>query len=142
MNPSPVIDTRGVPAPIRGPDDLPLKEVLVELWQNTEKLVRQEITLASAELDVKTKKLKAEVAAAAVGAGLLLCGALALVTAVIALLALAMPVWLAALLVGVVATGGGFVLIKTNKPNLPELVPQRTIQSLERDVQTFRESTK
>lgn len=141
MNPSPIIDNR--PAPLgRAEHDAPLKEVLVELWQNTEKLVRQEIALASAEIDVKARKLKAEVAAAAIGAGLLLCGALSLVAAIIALLSLVMPVWLAALIVGGAATGGGFALVKSNKPNLPELVPQRTIQSLERDVQTFRESTK
>jgi hypothetical protein len=49
----------------------PLQDVLVELWQNLEKLVRQEVALASAEIDVKARKLEAEAVAAAVGAALL-----------------------------------------------------------------------
>jgi hypothetical protein len=145
MNPSPLADTRGIPPSARSGapgTEQPLKEVLVELWENTEKLVRQEIQLARTELDVKTRKLKTEIVAAAIAGGLLLCGVLSLVAAIILLLALAIPAWAAALVVGVVAVGGGYALLQAKKPNPSELIPERTLQNLERDVQTFRESTK
>src|SRR5687768_4213024 len=80
----------------------PLKEVLVELWQNLEKLVRQEIALAGAELDVKAQRLKTELTAVAIGAALLLAGSLALVATIILVLALVMPAWTASLITGVI----------------------------------------
>src|SRR5688572_23469983 len=124
-----------------GPEP-PLKDVLVELWQNTEKLVRQELALASAELDVKAQKLKTEVAASALGAGLIVAGALALIAAVILLLALVMPAWVAALLTSVVTAGSGYALLKAKRPSMADVTPQRTLQSLKKDVQTFTEPTK
>lgn len=122
--------------------DPPLKDVLVELWQNMEKLVRQEIALASAEIDVKAQRLKSEATGAAIGAGLLLAGALALVAAIILLLDLFLPAWLAALITGGVAAASGFALVKTKKPTAADIVPERTIQSLGKDLKTFTESTK
>jgi hypothetical protein len=71
-----------------------------------------------------------------------LCGALALVAAVILLLDLIMPAWTASLLTGLVASGVGFSLVKTKTPAASDAIPQRSIQSLEKDLQTFRESTK
>ena len=100
------------------------------------------IQLARTELDVKARKFKGEIVAAAVAGGLLLCGVLSLVAALILLLALAIPAWAAALVVGGVAAGGGYALLQAKKPDPSELVPERTLQNLERDVQTFRESTK
>jgi len=120
----------------------PLEDVLVELWQNTEKLVRQELALASAELDVKAQKLKTEVAASALGVGLIVAGALALVAAVILLLALVMPAWVAALLTSAATAGSGYALLKAKRPSMADVTPQRTLQSLKKDVQTFTEPTK
>jgi hypothetical protein len=72
-------------------------KLVVELWQNVERLLRQELALASAELDVKAGRLKRELTGAAIGGGFALAGALALVAAVILLLDLVMAAWLAAL---------------------------------------------
>lgn len=119
-----------------------LKDVLVELWQNVEKLLRQEVALASAEFEIKAQKLKAEIAASAVGAGLVLAGTLALVAAVILILALFMPAWLAALLTSGVTIGGGVVLLKAKQPSLADIKPERTLHSIEKDLQTFTESRK
>jgi hypothetical protein len=120
----------------------PLKDVLVELWQNTEKLVRQELALATAELELKAQKLKAEVAASALGAGLCFAAALALVASVILLLALIMPAWLAAFLTSSAAGGIGFGLLKTSRPSMSDVTPERTLQNLEKDLQTFTEPSK
>jgi cytochrome c-type biogenesis protein CcmH/NrfG len=122
--------------------EAPLKDVLVELWQNLEKLVRQEMALASAEIDVKVQKLKTELAAVAIGAGLMMAGALALVATVILLLALVMPAWTASLITGALSVGAGFGLVKAKKPTAADVTPERTIQNLKKDIQTFTESTK
>lgn len=119
-----------------------LKDVLVELWQNIEKLLRQEVALASAEFEIKAQKLKAEIAASVVGAGLVLAGTLALVAAVILALALFMPAWLAALLTSGLTIGGGLVLLKAKQPSLADIKPERTLHSIEKDLQTFTESRK
>jgi len=120
----------------------PLKDVLVELWQNVERLMRQELALASAELDNKTQRLKRELTAAAIGGGLALVGVLALAAAVILLLNLVMAAWLAALLTGVTCTAIGVVLIKGKPPSVAALKPERTLQNVKKDLQTFREAAK
>ena len=127
------------PAPGAEP---PLKDVLVELWQNMEKLVRQEVALATAELDLKAQRLKTELMAAAIGAALLLAGGLTLVATVVLLLDLVMPAWTAALITGAVAAGAGFGLIKSKRPSVADMKPERTIRSLEKDLHTFTESSK
>jgi putative superfamily III holin-X len=144
MNPSPGTGSRATPptslaAPVNEP---PLKDVLVELWQNLEKLFQQQLALASAEIDLKAQRLKSELTAVAIGAGLLLVGVLALVAAIILLLDLFMAAWLAALITGGVATGVGVALIMAKKPTTADVIPERTIASVAKDVQTFREATK
>lgn len=119
----------------------PLKDVLVELWQNVEKLMRQQLALASAELDVKAQQLKKEAAAFGAAAGMILAGALALVAGVILLLSLAMPAWVAALAVGATLAGGGVMLLQ-KRPSVSELTPDRTLQSIKKDVQIFTEARK
>lgn len=129
-------------AALRPTSEPPLKDVLVELWQNVERLMRQELALASAELDVKAGRLKAELTRAAIGGGLALAGALALVAAVILLLDLVMAAWLAALVTGVTCVGVGMVLLKSNQPSVAALEPERTIQNVKKDIQSFREAVK
>jgi hypothetical protein len=125
-----------------GDAEPPLKDVLVELWHNMERLVQQEVALAGTELNFKLQRLKTELRAVAVGAALLGAGSLALVATIILILALVMPAWTASLITGAIAAGVGFGLIKTKKPSPGELVPERTIRSVERDVNTFREPMK
>lgn len=119
--------------------DPPLKDVLVELWQNIEKLLRQELALASAELDLKAQRVKSEMAALGAGAGLILAGLLALVAAIILLLASVMPAWVAALVTSAATTAVGFALLQ-KRPAVSELTPNRTLQNIKKDVQIFTEA--
>lgn len=139
----------GMPVPTTSPDittpksEKPIRDVLVELWENTETLFRQELALASAEIDQKVSKLKKDAAAFALGGAFLHAGFLALVAGVILLLSQAVAPWLAALIVGGVLAVVGFFLVKRQPQETAEdLVPKRTIQSVKKDVQTFREATK
>jgi cytochrome c-type biogenesis protein CcmH/NrfG len=142
MSPHATGSPAGVPRSDPAPSEPPLKDVLVELWQNMEKLFRQEIALASAEIEIKARKLKADATSAAIGAGLLVAGSLALVAAVILLLDLVMAAWLAALITGGAAAGIGFALIQSKKPSANDVIPERSVSSIKQDLQTFRESTK
>jgi hypothetical protein len=144
MTQSPLAGARASAPANVGPagNEPPLKDVLIELWQNLEKLVRQEIALATVELDSKAQKLKGELTGAAIGAALMLAGALALVAALILILALFMPAWAASLITGGVAAGAGFGLVKAKAPSADDVTPDRTIKNLKKDLQTFTESTK
>jgi len=130
-------------APARG-EERPVGEIVGELWENTEKLVRQELELGLAELDRKVTRLKADAAMAAVGGSVLYAGVLTLVAAVVLLLSKAVDPWLAALIVGVVVSGIGFALIQRGKKDLEsaELKPELTMRSVERTAHTFKEAVK
>jgi putative superfamily III holin-X len=132
----------GAPQAARSDSEPPLQDVLVELWQNVEKLVRQEVTLARAELESKATKLKAEAVAAATGAALALASALSLVATIILLLSEVMEPWLAALITTAVTGVSGLVMLKKGTPSASDVTPQRTLESVKKDIQTFKEAGK
>jgi uncharacterized membrane protein YqjE len=118
--------------------DRPTGELLRELSQQTTDLVRQEIELAKAELTQKGKR--AGVGASMFGgAGLFGVFAFAaLTTAIIAALDLAMPVWVAALIVAVVYGIVAAVLAQRGKQKVQDVgapMPEQTKDSLKEDVQ-------
>jgi hypothetical protein len=119
-----------------------VRELLVELWENSEKLFRQELALANAELDRKIKRVKTEASAYALGGALLHAALFGLAATLILLLSLAIAPWVAALIVTAALAGGGYALIKREPPSARELTPKRTIETVKRDVQTFKEATK
>jgi MFS family permease len=117
--------------------DRPLTELLRTLANDVNTLVHEEIELAKAELMQKAKT-------AGMGAGLLVAAwtaamlALGTLTAfLVALLAIEMPVWAAALIVGILWAIGAAVLALSGKRKLQEAsppVPQQTIETTEEDI--------
>jgi hypothetical protein len=135
------------PQPLRAPargEERPVGEIVGELWENTEKLVRQELELALAEADRKIERIKTDVVMAAVGGSVMYAGVLSVVAAVILLLSKAIDPWLAAMIVGVVVSGIGFALLQRGKKDLAsvDLKPEHTIRSVERTANTFKEAVK
>jgi uncharacterized membrane protein YqjE len=120
-------------------------ELVTRLSGQISELVRGELTLAKAELTQKAKR-------AGIGGGLLgaagvlaLYGLGALVTTVIALLALVLPVWAAALIVAVVifiVAGILGLLGKNQIQRATPPVPENTVESVKRDVATVQERIK
>jgi xanthine/uracil permease len=100
--------------------------------------------LGLAELDRKATRLKTDVTMAAVGGSVLYAGVLTLVAAVVLLLSKAVDPWLAALIVGVVISGVGFMLVQRGKKDMEsvDLAPDQTIRSVERSAHTFKEAVK
>jgi MFS family permease len=118
--------------------DRPIGELLRELGDEISTLVRAEIALAKAEL---AEKLKPAALSAGMfgGTALFGLGAFGAATAfLIALIALALPVWAAALIVTVVYGVVALVLALTGKKKMQEaapLVPEQTAQTVKEDIE-------
>jgi hypothetical protein len=120
--------------------ELPLPELLRQLSTDVATLVRQEMQLARAELVQKGKI----VAASGVGFGvaaLLGLGAFGALTAtIIALFALWLPLWAAALIVTLLYAAGAAIGALSGKKALADFgapVPQ-TVDSIKEDVDAVR----
>ena len=116
-----------------------------DLATETSTLVRQEIDLAKAEMTDRGKR-------AGKGAGMLAAGAVAallalgaLTAGLIAALDLAMPTWLAALIVTAIHGAIAGVLVQIGRKQVQEAappVPEDTIESVKEDVQWAKTRTR
>lgn len=115
--------------------------LVARLSQDVSRLVRDELRLAQAEVSGKAKK--AGIGAGMFGAAGVLAGygvGVLIATAVLAL-ALALPAWLAALIVGVVVLAAAGVAALLGKRRVDEAappVPERAVDNLKRDVDAVR----
>ena len=122
--------------------DESIADLMKRLSEQTTELVRKEIELAKAELQVKGKK-------AGIGAGMFggagvfgLYALGALTAAAILALATAVDGWLAALIVAVVWGALAGVLALTGKNKVQEAtppVPERALDTTKQDVETIKE---
>jgi Putative Actinobacterial Holin-X, holin superfamily III len=112
-----------------------------DLARETSRLFRQEMALAKAELVGKVRQLGAGAVEIAIGGFILYAGLLVLLEAAVFGLALVLPIWAAALIVGGVAVLlGGILLLKGRADVGPRaLVPDRTLRSLREDAEWARE---
>jgi membrane protein len=118
-------------------DDQPVGELVQQLSQQTAALVRQEMRLATAELQQKGKK-------AGIGAGMFggagvvaLYGVGALIAAAILGIATFLEPWIAAVIVGVVLLAVAGILALTGKKQVEQAgppVPEQAMESAKRDV--------
>jgi hypothetical protein len=130
-------------------DDRSLGQLLKELTHETSTLLRQEVDLAKTEMSEKASRVGANLGSLAVGAGVALLGALALLAfAIYGLQALLrqfmdpdVAVWLAPLIIGVVLAAVGYSLIKKALETLKResITPQRTTQSLQENKEWLKE---
>jgi hypothetical protein len=117
-------------------------ELVKQLSEQVSRLVRDELRLAQLEAMQKGKR-------AGVGAGLFggaglvaLYGVAALVAAIIAALALALPVWAAALIVAVLLLAAAGVVALRGKQKVQAAsppVPEEAVESVKADVQEVKE---
>ena len=118
-------------------DDQPVGELIQQLSQQTAALVRQEMRLATVELQQKGKK-------AGIGAGMFggagvvaLYGVGALIAAAILGIATFLEPWIAAVIVGVVLLAVAGILALTGKKQVEQAgppVPEEALESAKRDV--------
>jgi uncharacterized membrane protein YqjE len=123
-------------------DQRSVAQLVGDVTNQISTLVRDEIRLAVAELQQKGKRIGA-------GAGLLggagavaLCGLGALIAGLILLLALVMPAWLAAFLVGVAVLIVAAVLAMLGRRQVQRgvpPVPEEAVAGIKQDIATVRE---
>lgn len=115
-----------------------LGELFRQLAQDSATLVRQEMTLAKAELRQNVRAAVRDATMVAVGGGLALVGGLVLVLFLVLALGDALnEYWLGALIVGAVLLLAGGILAMGSLKKLrgDGLAPERTIQTLKEDKQ-------
>lgn len=116
-------------------------ELLGELYRDASSLVRLEIELAKAEMSQKASRVGKNVGFLAAGGAVAYAGLLAILAGIIGLLALLVPVWLSALIVGIVVAAGGGLLVRSGLKTLQQeqVTPQRTLETLQEDAQWARD---
>ncbi len=110
-------------------------ELFSQLANDTTNLVRQEVRLAKVELGHKAAQVGRQVGLIALGGGVAYAGLLAVMAAVIVLLGQYIPVWLSALIVGVVVMAIGYYLSRQQLNALQQLdaTPKATVETLKED---------
>lgn len=117
-------------------------ELVTQLASQTSRLVRDEMRLAQKEFQESAKH-------AGIGAGLFsvagvfaALGAATLVAAAVAALALVLPVWAAAVIVGVVLLAAGGVAALIGKKQVQEAspVPERTVANVKDDIHEVKDA--
>ena len=128
----------------RSLDNRPLGDLFGDLASDMGNLVRQEVELAKVELAQKAKYLGRNIGYLVVGGAVAYAALLAIIAAIIMLLAKVVPHWGAALIVGVVVGGIGWLLIGKAMMALQqtELTPRETVETLKEDATWMKQQIK
>ena len=125
------------------PADASIGDLVMAMSADLSRLVRDEMQLAQTEITGKLKHAGVGVGAFG-GAGVLaLYGIAVLIAAAVLGLALVLPPWLAALIVGVVVLAIAGVVALVGKKKISEAgpaVPEKTVASVKEDVAEIKES--
>ena len=129
---------------MQGRDDRPLGELFAELAQETTTLVRHEVNLAKVEMSEKASRAGKHVGFLAAGGAVAYAGLLAVLAAAIILLNAVMPLWVAALVVGLVVAVVGYLLVRRGLDALKreDFAPRQTMETLKEDRQWAKDQTK
>ncbi len=119
-------------------------DLFSQLTGDTTLLLRQEVALAKKEFQQALAQAVGGAISLAVGGILATVGLIAVLTSVILALALIMPDWAAALLVGVIflVLAFIFVMLGVNRLKKLKLIPERTSQTLKEDAEMIREKVR
>ena len=125
-------------------DERSIGQLFAELANETSTLVRQEVQLAKTELTQKVTSAGKDAGMIGAGGALAYAGLLAVLAAIIIGLGQLIPMWLSALLVGLVVIGVGYALIQSGLNALKRIdpAPRETIQTIKEDVDMVKEQTR
>ncbi|WNM62602.1 phage holin family protein [Candidatus Nitrospira neomarina] len=113
-------------------EERPLSDLFRDLMNETKILIQQEIQLLKLEMSQKATQAGKDVGFIAVGGALAYAGLLVLLAAATLALALVIPGWASALIIGLVVVGIGYGLIQKGISDLKNInpAPQKTIDSI------------
>jgi Putative Actinobacterial Holin-X, holin superfamily III/PUCC protein len=125
-------------------ENRPLGDLFSDLASDMSNLVRQEVNLAKLEVTQKAKYLGRNVGYLVVGGAVAYAGMLAVIAAIIMFLDRYMPMWGAALLVGVVVALIAWLMIGKAMSALQEadLTPHETVETLKEDATWMKQQIK
>ncbi len=113
-------------------EERPLSNLFRDLMTETKILIQQEMQLLKLEMSQKATQAGKDVGFIAVGGALAYAGLLVLLCAATLALALIIPGWASALIVGLAVVGIGYALIQKGISDLKTMdpAPQKTIDSV------------
>ncbi|HKP85612.1 MAG TPA: phage holin family protein [Blastocatellia bacterium] len=119
-------------------------ELFSELASQTTTLVRQEVQLAKIELSQKAAQVGKEVGFIGLGGAVAYAGFMAVIAAVILVIGQFIPVWVSALIVGLVVMAIGYFLSQQHLNALKHLdaTPQATVETLKQDKEWVKEQVR
>ncbi|HEY7051069.1 MAG TPA: phage holin family protein [Mycobacterium sp.] len=116
-------------------------ELMGQLSAQTSRLVRDEMRLAQKEFQESAKHAGIGAGLLSIGGLLAFFGATALVGACVAAIALVLPVWAAALIVGGALLAAAGLAALTSKRQLNEVAPPRaTVASVKEDINELKDA--
>jgi hypothetical protein len=126
-------------------DPRSLGEMFADLSRETRTLIQQEIQLARTELAQNVSRMTGSVTMIVAGGLIAYGGLLAIVAAVVlALIAVGLAPWAAALLGGFVIAGIGYALVRAGLAAFRpmDLAPRQTIETLKEDARWLKTQTR
>jgi len=117
----------------RTADTRTVSELFRELASETATLVKKEVELARVELGKKTEEAKLAAFQALAGLALFFSGALIMLLGVTWGLGQSIPLWLAGLIVGLVAAGVGAWMLKEVE-KMPSKILRKTAKTVEKEL--------
>src|SRR5262245_10008385 len=126
-------------------DPRSLGEMFADLSRETRTLIQQEIQLARTELAQNVSRMTGGVTMIVAGSLIAYGGLLAIVAAIVlALIAVGLTPWAAALLGGVVIAGIGYALVRVGLSAFrpADLAPRQTIETLKEDARWLKAQTR
>jgi uncharacterized membrane protein SpoIIM required for sporulation len=125
-------------------DERSLGELFADLARETSNLVRQEVRLARTEMTEKVTQVGRDGGTIGMGGAIAYAGFLAIVAALILGLGQFLPLWLSALIIGLVVAGIGYAVLQRGLSALKRanLTPHETIETLKEDAEWAKDQTK
>ncbi|HEX6542748.1 MAG TPA: phage holin family protein [Ktedonobacterales bacterium] len=127
------------------PQELSLGELFSRLTQDTSRLIRQEVRLATQEMTDKATSIGKNMGMLAAGGAVVYAGFLFLLGALTYGLssAFGLPIWLSFLIVGALAAIVGYFLVQRgiNALKHTQFTPQQTVDTIKEDVAWAKEQT-
>ncbi|MDQ3387021.1 MAG: phage holin family protein [Actinomycetota bacterium] len=125
-------------------DEQSVGELLGELYRGASSLIQLELELAKTEMSQKASRVGKNVGFLAAGGAIAYAGFLAILAGIIALLGLLIPLWLSALIIGLVVAGIGGALVMSGLKTLQQesVAPQKTLDTLKEDKEWMTDQTR
>ena len=123
--------------------DAPIGELLSRLSGQTSRLVRDEIRLAQKEFQESARHAGVGAGLLSVAGVLLVFGSLTLIAAAVAALALVLPVWASALIIGVALLVIAGLAALISRDQVEQVTPPapRTVESVKKDIDEVKGAT-